>query len=255
MESPQNTRMSDVITVTLPRGTTKVCPIGTLASEALQVITTIWTPTYSQPKSMACAWIWTLHFIKNASLEPVRFSSPEGKEIYRHSSTHIMAQAVKEIFPSANLTIGPPIEGGFYYDFSFERPFTPEDLERIEQKAHEIIQADLPIKRMEMSKTKPSNTFSKKGKPLRLKSFNKSKTRLSLSISKVSLSIYAEALMLDRPVGLKPSRFNPAPAPIGGEMNAIRCFSAFMGRHSPPNLTFKLIWPDSKRSNGVITEN
>jgi threonyl-tRNA synthetase len=99
----------------------------------------------------------------DSSLEPVTFNSEEGKEIYRHSSTHIMAQAVKDCFPTVNLTIGPAIEEGFFYDFAFERPFTPEDLERIEQRANEIIQSDLRIKRLEMSKAEALQLFKNQG--------------------------------------------------------------------------------------------
>jgi threonyl-tRNA synthetase len=86
----------------------------------------------------------------DASLEPITFDSPDGKDVYRHTSTHIMAQAVKELFPSAQMTIGPAIEEGFYYDFAFDRPFTPEDLEKIEARAIEIIKRNLPIARMEL---------------------------------------------------------------------------------------------------------
>jgi threonyl-tRNA synthetase len=98
----------------------------------------------------------------NTSLEPISFSSEEGKEIYRHSSTHIMAQAVKDVFPKANMTIGPAIDEGFFYDFSFERPFTPEDLEKIEARAHEIMKADFPVKRLEMSKEEAIQFFQNK---------------------------------------------------------------------------------------------
>ncbi len=99
---------------------------------------------------------------QNGYLEPISFSSPDGKEIYRHSSTHIMAQAVKDVFPTANVTIGPAIEEGFFYDFAFERPFTPEDLEKIEARAHEIMKADLPITRLEMSKDEAIQFFENK---------------------------------------------------------------------------------------------
>ena len=68
---------------------------------------------------------------------------PEGLEIIRHSTAHLLAHAVKQLFPSAQVTIGPVIEDGFYYDFAFERPFTPEDLERIEEKMHELAKAEL----------------------------------------------------------------------------------------------------------------
>jgi len=99
----------------------------------------------------------------DATLVPITFDSPEGKEVYRHSSTHIMAQAVKEVFPTAQLAIGPAIEEGFYYDFAFERPFTPEDLVKIEARAHEIIKADRPFKRMEMPRQEAIRFFRDRG--------------------------------------------------------------------------------------------
>lgn len=68
-------------------------------------------------------------------------------EVIRHSTAHLLAQAVKLLFPSAQVTIGPVIEDGFYYDFAFQRPFTPEDLERIEAKMQELAKADYPITR------------------------------------------------------------------------------------------------------------
>jgi len=99
----------------------------------------------------------------DATLQPLAFDSPEGKEIYRHSSTHIMAQAVKECFPTAQLTIGPAIEEGFFYDFAFERPFTPEDLETIEKRAQAIIASNLMVTRLEMSKSEAVEYFKQRG--------------------------------------------------------------------------------------------
>src|SRR5437868_4921200 len=99
----------------------------------------------------------------DALIEPVTFASPEGKEVYRHSSTHIMAQAVKDVFPSAQLTIGPALEDTFYYDFAFERPFTPEDLEKIEARAQEIIKADRPFIRREMPREEGMKFFHDQG--------------------------------------------------------------------------------------------
>jgi threonyl-tRNA synthetase len=99
----------------------------------------------------------------DALVEPVTFASPDGKEIYRHSSTHIMAQAVKDVFPSAQLTIGPALEDTFYYDFAFERPFTPEDLEKIEARAQEIIKADRPFSRRELSREEGMKFFRGQG--------------------------------------------------------------------------------------------
>ncbi len=72
-------------------------------------------------------------------VEPVAIDSPEGRAILRHSTAHVMAQAVQEIFPEARLGIGPPVENGFYYDFDVKEPFTPEDLKRVEKRMREIV--------------------------------------------------------------------------------------------------------------------
>ncbi|WTD01721.1 threonine--tRNA ligase [Streptomyces albidoflavus] len=72
------------------------------------------------------------------SVEPVDISSEDGLNILRHSTAHVMAQAVQELFPEAKLGIGPPVKGGFYYDFDVAEPFTPEDLKRVEKKMQEI---------------------------------------------------------------------------------------------------------------------
>ncbi|WP_433378174.1 threonine--tRNA ligase [Streptosporangium sp. CA-115845] len=72
-------------------------------------------------------------------IEPVEAASPDGRSIVRHSTAHVMAQAVQEIFPEARLGIGPPVENGFYYDFDVKNPFTPDDLKRIEKRMREIV--------------------------------------------------------------------------------------------------------------------
>lgn len=100
---------------------------------------------------------------EDATVEPLRFDSPEGREVYRHSSTHIMAQAVKELFPTAQLTIGPALEDSFYYDFAFDRPFTPDDLEKIEARAAEIIKRNLTITRREFTKQEAVDFFAARG--------------------------------------------------------------------------------------------
>ena len=83
----------------------------------------------------------------DASLEIVTGKDPDGLEIIRHSTAHLLAQAVKDLFPKAQVTIGPVIENGFFYDFAFERAFTPEDLVAIEKKMHELAKADLKVSR------------------------------------------------------------------------------------------------------------
>jgi threonyl-tRNA synthetase len=100
---------------------------------------------------------------EDATIEPIRFDSPEGREVYRHSSTHVMAQAVKELFPTAQLTIGPALEDSFYYDFAYDRPFTPEDLSNIEERARDIAKRKLAITRRELSKRDAIEFFKARG--------------------------------------------------------------------------------------------
>ena len=84
---------------------------------------------------------------QDASLSIITDRDEEGIEIIRHSTAHLLAMAVKELFPEAQVTIGPTVENGFYYDFAFERPFTPEDLTAIEQRMAELAKADHPVQR------------------------------------------------------------------------------------------------------------
>lgn len=94
-----------------------------------------------------------------AELEVLTFNDPEGREIFWHSSSHIMALAVKRIFKNAKIAIGPPIDKGFYYDFDVEKPFAPEDLEKIEKEIEKICQEDLPFERLETSKDEAIKLF------------------------------------------------------------------------------------------------
>ncbi|SPD74761.1 threonyl-tRNA synthetase [uncultured Desulfobacterium sp.] len=98
-----------------------------------------------------------------AVLEPIYMDSKEGLEILRHSTSHVMAMAVKELFPEAKVTIGPAIQDGFYYDFDYERPFKEEDLPKIEEKMEEIIKADLFYVRKDMSSQKAIDFFKSLG--------------------------------------------------------------------------------------------
>jgi len=99
----------------------------------------------------------------NSKIRLITFDSPEGQEIYRHSSAHLMAQAVKELFPAARMTIGPAITDGFYYDFDVASPFTLEDLKKIEDKMVEITRRDLSIRRMELSADAAKALFRERG--------------------------------------------------------------------------------------------
>ncbi|HEU4318856.1 MAG TPA: threonine--tRNA ligase [Acidimicrobiia bacterium] len=97
---------------------------------------------------------------EGGDFEVITIDSDDGLHILRHSTAHVMAQAVLDLFDGATFAIGPPIEDGFYYDFEVSDPFTPEDLERIEARMAEIIAEDQPFERVAMSRTEALDVFS-----------------------------------------------------------------------------------------------
>lgn len=99
----------------------------------------------------------------DAAVAIITARDPEGLEIIRHSTAHLMAQAVKELFPEAQVTIGPAIENGFYYDFSYTRAFTPEDLKTIEARMDELVKKNIPIVREEMPREEAIDFFKALG--------------------------------------------------------------------------------------------
>ncbi len=101
--------------------------------------------------------------VEDSELSIITEKDPEGLEVVRHSCAHLLAQAVKELFPEAQVTIGPVIEDGFYYDFSYQRPFTPEDLDAIEKRMLEISKRDLKIRRKVLERTEAIDFFKKQG--------------------------------------------------------------------------------------------
>jgi threonyl-tRNA synthetase len=99
----------------------------------------------------------------DARVEWLSFADPGGKEVYWHSTAHLLAQAVRELFPEAKLAIGPPIEDGFYYDFDIGRPFTPEDLDRIEARMRDLATRDQPIERIYLGRDEAARAFTASG--------------------------------------------------------------------------------------------
>ena len=100
---------------------------------------------------------------KHASVAIVTAKDPDGLDLIRHSTAHLLAYAVKSLFPQAQVTIGPVIENGFYYDFSFERPFTPEDLQAIEKRMTELAQKDEPVIRRVLPRDEAVAHFKAQG--------------------------------------------------------------------------------------------
>src|SRR4030095_14056593 len=99
----------------------------------------------------------------DCALELVSPNSAEGLDILRHSTAHLMAQAVQSLFPGTQVTIGPTIEDGFYYDFKRDKAFTPEEIEKIEARMEEIAKSNLKVTREEMPRAQAIEMFRKMG--------------------------------------------------------------------------------------------
>ena len=126
----------------------------------------------------------------DAALAIVTDKDPEGLDVIRHSTAHLLAYAVKDLFPDAQVTIGPVIEDGFYYDFSYKRPFTPEDLAAIEARMAELAKKDEPVVRSEMPRDDAVKYFEAMGEHY--------KAEIIASIpSNEPISLYAEGAFTD----------------------------------------------------------
>ncbi|MEI6127714.1 MAG: threonine--tRNA ligase, partial [Pseudomonadota bacterium] len=125
----------------------------------------------------------------DAVISFIEASSKEGLEIYRHSTSHVMAQAVKELYPNIKVAIGPAIEDGFYYDFDNESTFTPEDLVKIESRMQEIISRNSPVHRIVTSKREAIKLFKEKHEDY--------KVELIDAIEDESVSLYQQGDFID----------------------------------------------------------
>lgn len=109
---------------------------------------------------------------EDCKLEILTFDSLEGKKAYWHTTSHIMAQAIKRLYPEIKLAIGPSIDNGFYYDFDTEKPFSEEDLNKIEDEMKKIIKEDLPLERFELSRKEAIKFMEEKGEPYKVELIN-----------------------------------------------------------------------------------
>ena len=101
----------------------------------------------------------------DADLAIITDKDADGLDLIRHSTAHLLAYAVKELFPDAQVTIGPVIENGFFYDFSYQRPFTPEDLQAIEKRMADLVKRNIPVSREEWPRDKAVEFFKSIGEP------------------------------------------------------------------------------------------
>ena len=126
---------------------------------------------------------------RDCTIAPIPLDSPEGLTIMRHSAAHIMAEAVRNLFPGARVAIGPAIENGFYYDFEVPEPFTPEDLEKIEGRMRELVVQDQPFGRDEKPREQAIETFKAQGEIY--------KVELLEEIPQETVSLYRQGNFID----------------------------------------------------------
>jgi threonyl-tRNA synthetase len=152
--------VSDAVRLTLPDGSVREVPRGTSARAVAEGIGAGLARAAVAAKVDGRVWDLDRPIDRDASLAILTDRDPEALEVLRHSAAHVLATAVRELFPGAGIGFGPPIEGGFYYDFEVPRPFTPEDLERIEAKMGEVTKADYPFVREVVDRDAANRRFA-----------------------------------------------------------------------------------------------
>jgi len=156
------------VTIRLPDGTALEVPAGTTVHEVAERIGPRLAKDAVAGKLDGRIVDLVTRLESDGSIEIVTWRSADAVPIYRHSTAHLTAQAVKRLFPEVQIGIGPPIENGYYYDFLPARPFTPEDFERIEAEMRRIIAEDLPIERSEMPVDEAVTIFEGQNDPLKV---------------------------------------------------------------------------------------
>jgi len=151
------------INVTLPDGSVREYPAGASLADVAQSISPRLAREALAAKVDGQMVDMGRTLDRDAGVRFLTFEDEEGRQVYRHSTAHILAQAVQRLFPGVKLAIGPAIADGFYYDFDTDRPFTPEDLEKIEKEMEAIIRQDLPFERCELSRGEALEMFRKSG--------------------------------------------------------------------------------------------
>ena len=148
------------VRLTLPDGSQRETARGSTARQVAEGIGPGLARAALAAKVNGEVWDLDRPLESDASLAILTERDPEALELLRHSSAHILATAVRELFPSAGIGFGPPIEDGFYYDFQVDRPFTPEDLERLEAKMAEVAARDFPFVREVVDRTEARRRFA-----------------------------------------------------------------------------------------------
>src|SRR5271155_455118 len=178
--------MSSNVTVTVG-GESHVVPVGTIVRDVLK--------NGIPSKDLVAARVdgklvdLTRKLEHDAAVEPVLADSPEGLEVIRHSTAHLMAMAVQSLYPGTQVTIGPVIEDGFFYDFAPSTPFTVDDLPKIEAKMRELAKADHKVERVEVPRAEAIKQFDAMGEHY--------KVEILKDIADDTVSIYKQGDWMD----------------------------------------------------------
>ncbi len=158
------------VTITLPDGSTRSVPVGTPVGEIAASISAGLARAALAAKVDDRLVDLSFPLERDAKVRIVTGNpdDPEALTLYRHSTAHLLAAAVTALFPGAQCGIGPPTDEGFFYDFVVERPFVPEDLESIERRMKELVEADLPFERQMWPRAEAKAFFASRGEPLKV---------------------------------------------------------------------------------------
>ncbi len=189
MSSPEAAIASDVVRLTLPDGSVKEVPKGTTGRAVAQSIGARLAADALAVKLGGNVLDLSRPLTESGPFEVVTPRHPDALGLYRHSTAHLTAHAVKRLFPGVRIGIGPAIENGYYYDFDPGRPFTPDDLARIEAEMRKIVAEKNEIVRVEMSKSEAVRIFEAQGDPL--------KVEIVAGIPDENVSCYRQADFID----------------------------------------------------------
>ncbi len=175
--------------ITLAEGASRDFPAGVTVAQALKELGVSTDHEVVAVKINGDAMDLTAPLTQDATLAPIRVHSAEGLEIMRHSTSHLMAEAVRTLFPGVKVAIGPAIEAGFYYDFDTKEPFSPEDLARIEAKMAELVSQDLAFVREEIPRDEAIRRFEQEGENY--------KVEILEGIDQAQVSLYRQGSFVD----------------------------------------------------------
>ena len=178
-----------MIKVTLDHGSTATLEKGATVAQALKALDVATDRQVVAARIDGSAVDLSHALEADCTVAPIPLDSPEGLEIMRHSAAHLMAEAVRDLFPGVKVAIGPAIEAGFYYDFDVPEPFTPEDLEKIEAHMAELTSQDQPFRRDELSREQALHYFRDQGEAY--------KVELLEEIPQEKVSLYQQGTFID----------------------------------------------------------